>query len=332
LGRRSEYGSAASRIRHSGKGLTVDFDLKGKAIRLFAVSKTTTGKFSVRDMKQAKQKVFSLTLPVLADATFDTGTDDVTLTIANNGGTGNIQILRQLGSDEFAQIDEITPVTTSYVDSPTIDGTYTYKLTQTGQTGESNSKSVVASTIGAGAGTTPDTLSGSFDGTSDVSLAWVNHGGTGNVIVEKRVGPFSSWEEIASLAAATTTYDDGVVLDPEFSFNYYYRVKNTSASGYSNTLTDIHPYRIMWRAIFLITMATVLEKILENNKESQPIPKPETLDAGEGCVLSLAARKTEMLLAASYGRRRQADDARTSSGKYQHAAAHRSRTHRLSIR
>jgi hypothetical protein len=190
----------------AGKDLTVDFDLKGKAIRLFAVSKTTTGKFSVRDMKQAKQKVFSLTLPVLADATFDTGTDDVTLTIANNGGTGNIQILRQLGSDEFAQIDEITPATTSYVDSPTIDGTYTYKLTQTGQDGESNSKSVVATTIGAGAGTTPDTLAGSFDDIDTVSLAWVNHGGTGNVIVEWKRTLLGGWEEIAT-SLQTTTYD-----------------------------------------------------------------------------------------------------------------------------
>jgi hypothetical protein len=32
----------------------------------------------------------------------------------------------------------------------------------------------------------------------------------------------------------------------------------------------------VWRAFSLIIMATVLEKILENNKEPQPIPKPET--------------------------------------------------------
>jgi hypothetical protein len=225
----------------AGKSLTVDFDLKGKAIRLFNISKSKTGKLSVKDMKQAEQLVFMLTLPVLADATFDTGTDDVTLTIANNGGTGNIQILRQLGSDDFVQIDEVSPSTTNYTDSPTIDGTYTYKLTQTGQDGESNSRSVVASTIGAGAGTTPDTLAGDWDGFDSVDLTWTNHGGTGDVIVEKKTH-FSSWFTTATLTSADTSYEDTAILqDPEFSYTYQYRVRNTSATGYSNTISVYVP-------------------------------------------------------------------------------------------
>jgi hypothetical protein len=224
----------------AGKDLTVDFDLKGKAIRLFAVSKTTTGKLSVKDMKQAEQKVFSLTLPVLADAAFATG--DVTLTIANNGGTGNIQILRQLSSDEFTQIGEISSSTTSYVDTPVVDGTYTYKLTQTGQDGESNSRSVVVSGVAAGAGSPPGTLAGSFDDSIDtVSLTWVNHGGTGDILIEWKNHFSGGWHVLDTVTSADTTYDYGIAQDPEFSFNFNYRVSNASVIGYSNTASVYIP-------------------------------------------------------------------------------------------
>jgi hypothetical protein len=47
----------------------------------------------------------------------------------------------------------------------------------------------------------------------------------------------------------------------------------------------------MWRAIFLITMATVLGKILE--KESPPIPKPEELwtPAKDSCFRALLGKQ-----------------------------------------
>jgi hypothetical protein len=184
--------------------------------------------------------VFSLTLPVLADATFSAG--DVTLTIANNGGTGNIQILRQLGTNDFVQIGEVSPATTSYVDSPVIDGTYTYKLTQTGQDGESNSKSVVVSGVSGSTGSPPDTLDGSFDdGLDVVSLTWVNHGGTGDVVIEWKNHFSGGWHLLDTVTSADTTYDYAIVQDPEFSFSYNYRVSNTSVIGYSNVASVYIP-------------------------------------------------------------------------------------------
>lgn len=42
-----------------GKTLAVPFDLKGQAIRLFLVSRTAEGDFSVRDIKEASQYVYT---------------------------------------------------------------------------------------------------------------------------------------------------------------------------------------------------------------------------------------------------------------------------------
>lgn len=220
--------------RSAGSDLVIPFDLKGHAIRLFLISVSQTGNKSVSDIKKAVQTVFQPpVVAVLADATFDTGTDDVTLTITNNGGGGDIHIFRQLGSEGFAEIASVSFSTPSYVDSPPIDGTYQYKLTQDGLEGESNTLEVVASTIGGGTGTAPTDLTGDWD--SDlVTLAWVNHGGTGNNIVERKFAG-GAYAVDASLASSSTGHTDGQAAGPHGRW-VYYRVTNESVTGYSNEL------------------------------------------------------------------------------------------------
>lgn len=68
-----------------------------------------------------------------------------------------------------------------------------------------------------------------------IDLSWTNHGGTGSVIIERRLaysGPFST---VATLSASATSHTD-TVLAGSAPCPVYYRVKNTSAPGYSNTV------------------------------------------------------------------------------------------------
>lgn len=62
----------------AGKNIVVPFDLKGREIRLFMVSRTATGVASVRDVKEAEQITFSP--PVLRDGSsfFERSGDETT--------------------------------------------------------------------------------------------------------------------------------------------------------------------------------------------------------------------------------------------------------------
>jgi hypothetical protein len=218
----------------AGHSLLVPFDLKNRPIRLFLNSKTEAGRSAVANITEAEQVLFTPSMvPVLSDLTFDGGSGEVEGTIAENQGTGTIRILRQLGSDEFFEIDNVSSVTTSFIDEPVLDGTYTYKLTQDGQTGESNSRSVVVTGAGSPAGSPPSALSGTFDGVDTVTLTWTNNGGTGLNKIEERIGTLGMYTEVDSVASGATTTDVGAARGTTHQ-TYYYRVRNESVAGYSN--------------------------------------------------------------------------------------------------
>ncbi len=216
----------------AGTTLTVPFELKSQSIELSLVSLDTKGYRSTNLVANGVRTIFTLGAPALTDLTFSA--PDVTGTIANNGGTGNINVLRKISTDDaFTSIQSVTPATTTFTDTPAINGTYQYKLTQDGQDGESNTLSVVVTGAGGGAGTPPDGLSAVFDGVETVGLSWTNHGGTGANIIEAKIGSSGSWTFIGSVASGTNTFDD---TETRGSTNYvvYYRVSNEDVSGYSN--------------------------------------------------------------------------------------------------
>lgn len=218
----------------AGHSLLVPFDLQNRPIRLFLVSKTADGVESVANITESEQLVFTpSTTPVLLDLTFDGMSGEVEGTIAENQGIGTIRILRQLGSDEFFEIDSVSASTPTFIDIPILDGTYTYKLIQDGQSGESNSRSVVVTGAGSPAGSPPTALSGTFDGIDTVTLNWTNNGGTGLNKIEEKIGSGGVYAEVDSVASGVSTADIGVVRGST-NQTYYYRVRNESVAGYSN--------------------------------------------------------------------------------------------------
>lgn len=218
----------------AGTSLRKPFDLKGRDIRLFLNSQTSDGRQSVARITEAEQIVYSPSqVPALADLTFDGGTGEVTGTIAGNGATGTISILRQLDDDGFFEIQSVAFDETEFIDSPVIDGTYSYKLMQDGQSGDSNTRTVEVTGVSGETGSPPSDLSGIFDGFDTINLAWTNHGGTGDNIVEEKIGVSGTFA-IADTVAFGATATSISVTRGSTNLTYYYRVRNESVSGYSN--------------------------------------------------------------------------------------------------
>lgn len=217
----------------TGHDVDVPIDLKGRAIRTFTRSLTYKGKQSVTRIEEGEQLLFNPSeAPVLVDAVFSD--PDVDLTIANNGGVGDISILRSIDGGVYGEIDTIAYNATSYSDTPAINGTYRYKLTQAGQDGESNIKEVVVSGGTSPAGSPPTLLTASYNDLMDeTTLSWTNNGGTGLNVIERRMGS-GAYGIIASVSSGTATYGDTILPDPYFTRAYTYRVSNTSVAGYSN--------------------------------------------------------------------------------------------------
>jgi hypothetical protein len=208
------------------------FDLKGRTIELSLISKTAEGFRSTNLIENGVRTLFSIGPPALTALTFSA--PDVTGTIANNGGTGDISVLRKLSTDDaFSVIQTVSAATTTFTDTPSINGDYEYKLTQSGLDGESNTLSVTVTGGGGGAGTPPDTLTAVFDGVDTVNLGWTNHGGTGLNIIELKYGSSGTWTAIDSVASGTAAYADPEPPGPSFVV-VYYRVYNDAVSGYSN--------------------------------------------------------------------------------------------------
>lgn len=219
----------------AGHELAVPFDLKGRAVRLWPVALTAKGQRSASFVKDANYVVFAVSAPALSNVVFSS--PDVTGDIDNNGGVGDISILRKLSTDtNFSVIQTVSAATTTFTDTPTINGTYEYKLTQEGQDGESNTLSATVTGSGSGAGTPPDGLSAfSTVGADDVQvdLSWTDHGGSGDNIVEAKYGSSGSWNfstSVPSGSNSTTIFESRSYS----TYTVYYRVYNDAVSGYSN--------------------------------------------------------------------------------------------------
>jgi hypothetical protein len=180
--------------------------------------------------------------PTFTSATFST--PNVNLVFARNGTqTGDIRILRKGSTGDYSEINHVAYSATSYSDtSITLNDTYTYKLSQDGVSGYSAEHSAVVSGLGGGggAGSPPDGLGATVD-TSDeetayVYLTWTNHGGTGDNVVESRIGTSGAFTDADIETASATT---AVIAEARGSSSYtvQYRVRNESASGYSNTIS-----------------------------------------------------------------------------------------------
>lgn len=222
-----------------GYSLVVPFDMKGRAIRVFAKGKTEDGVFARQTIKEVSQVVFGQPeVATLVSLSFSSGggTPKNVLTIANNNGDGQINIFRKIGSADFAKLTSVAPSTTTYNDNLSINGTYQYYLTQDGLEGQSVTLSIVVTGASAPAGSAPTNLAGTFDGFNTVGMTWTNNSGTGSNLIERKINTGGTWAQIGSVISGSTSFDDTDAAPGNVNRTYFYRVRNASVSGYSNEI------------------------------------------------------------------------------------------------
>jgi len=223
----------------AGRSLSIPIELNDREIILKSVSRSADGIKSDRRIQEGEvQATFSQpTPPTISNAEY-VGDADNEVTFYANGSTNDVSVWRSIDDEDFAVIDAAVAYNAGvFVDTDAgLDGDYAYKLTQEGVAGESNIRVAVVSGESGPTGSPPSGLSGSWNGgTLDVDLTWTNNSGTGNNIIERRINPTGSWVELASVSAATASYSDTAVVQlPLIHRTYYYRVRVTSAAGYSN--------------------------------------------------------------------------------------------------
>lgn len=227
----------------------VPFDTQQRDIVIMQVAFDAHGRPNVTHPREGASYVFTQnTVASLVDATFSSGT--VTLTIANNGGSGNINIRRRAHgtSDPFGVIASVAPSTTSTTDTTiTLAGDYDYDLTQDGLLGSSNIKTITATFGGGGGtptGTTPDGLGISDDGPDGsgiigVHLNWTNHGATDDIRIWHKV--YGGVYEIYDTVSSSTTIYDTFLDQVGTNKTHYFYVDNPSASGTSNEVSVFIP-------------------------------------------------------------------------------------------
>jgi len=173
----------------------------------------------------------------LGELSFDSGTDTVSGTITNNGGTGDITVLRQLGTGDYIGVATGSPsamAAAGVSDVPDVDGTYNYKLIQAGIAGNSEVRSVAVDVDEPGGGT-PPTISTDTVLTNYIKINFtVGAGQTGDVTFYKKRGGGSY------MFVDSVVYNSGNIEDSFFSQKgtYTYKAIQVGVSGESNTIIE----------------------------------------------------------------------------------------------
>jgi hypothetical protein len=186
--------------------------------------------------------------PTLTSATFSTP-NIVLVLAASPGQTGTLRIFRDKDGGGYTEVGTAAYGDTGFTDtSITLNGTYTYYVTQDGVTGNSATHSAVATGLGSGSGTPPDGLAviatDNGDGSWVASASWVEHGGSGDAVVERKLGVSGTYDIVDSVGSGVLGYDD-LLYASGVNRTYYYRVRKDGISGYSNVVSVRIPRTIL---------------------------------------------------------------------------------------
>jgi hypothetical protein len=164
------------------------------------------------------------------NATFDTGSGNATLTWDNNGGLGNNLIERKKDAGGWAQVAVVAFNIDEWVDTTiTLNGDYLYRVKNANVGAYSNEDGFTVSTESDPGDAPTDLTLSELDGV--VTCDWVNNGGTGLNIIERKPLASGSWAQVGSVASGVDTFDDTTIT---VSDTYLYRVKNADEEGYTD--------------------------------------------------------------------------------------------------
>lgn len=170
--------------------------------------------------------------PTSLDATFNTGTGNATLIWTNNNALGMNLIERKKDSGSYAQIGTTPFNVATFVDTTiTLNGTYTYRVRNANVPATYSNEDSFVVTTESDPTNAPSSLSVAEVTNDIVTCTWINNGGTGNNLIERKLDVGGSWGQVGSVASGVNTFDDTTISADGI---YYYRIKNADEEGYSN--------------------------------------------------------------------------------------------------
>lgn len=155
------------------------------------------------------------------------GGGSVTVGITEHGGTGTIHVWRKLGSGgTYSEIGTAAHGDTAYADTVGSSGTYYYKLTQDGITGESAEQSVVVTITSSSVAS----ISSVSESGGVITVNITSNGGTGNVHLWAKLGSGGTYADVGNVAAGVTS----ITYTPGASGTYFLKLSQVGETGYSS--------------------------------------------------------------------------------------------------
>lgn len=156
--------------------------------------------------------------------------NSVAISWTNNANNqAGFKIERKSGTTDFAEIGQVGPNTTTYINTPLAeDTTYHYRVRAFNDIGNSIYSNVVITATLLGVPVAPSNLKAVTVLKDSVALTWTdNANNESGYIVERKTGT-GSYAEVKSLGANVTSYTDGNLT---LNTTYSYRVKAYNAAG-----------------------------------------------------------------------------------------------------
>ena len=166
----------------------------------------------------------------------------INLSWQNNASNAQgVLIEREIGtSGAWTQIASVAAGATTYQDTSLATNTsYSYRLRAYNNGGDSGYSAIAAGTTLMTVPAAPSGLAASVVSASQINLSWHNNATNAQgFLIERETGASGTWTQIATVTAATTTYQD-TSLAANTSYSYRLRAYNNGGdSGYSAIATS----------------------------------------------------------------------------------------------
>lgn len=252
---RRQRGTSTWTTHASGVSSASPYSVTGLAERTWYEFKVSAGSGNDSNIALVQTKQVGSAAPSFPSPSGLTGSPDgsspttqINLSWARNAtNNDNVEIYK-----DGSLLTTLAGTATSYSATSLTAGTaYTFKVRNkwtSGPTFSEYSNEVTVSTqASGGSASAPSGLSAnnnSVGASYSVGLNWTNNGAAGTISIERKLGSGGTWSTINSgLASSTVNYDDNTVTPGTSGRTYFYRVKNSAVTEYSNeTLVFVEPY------------------------------------------------------------------------------------------
>lgn len=179
------------------------------------------------------------TAPINLDAAYNYGTDSINVTWTNTAVNADILYLeRSIGnSTNFVVIATLSPGTTIYNDTEMYpQNHFYYRIRAWNEGGYSNYSNIDVTWCPVPLPDAPSNFTATYNFVDRNELTWdIGAENVDNYIIERSIDSTVNYVQLVIVDGATTAWDD---LNPDNGHIYYYRIRSSNITGYSDYLYD----------------------------------------------------------------------------------------------